>query len=122
MEACRDELSVAETDIGADDHAIFLAMIDESIAGFYDLKSMAADRMEMQALFVEPASIGRGVGRRLMAHACEEARRRGATSIFIQSDPNAERFYRAAGAVKIGERPSGSIAGRMLPEYRIDLS
>ena len=35
-------------------------------------------------------------------------------------DPNAADFYESAGARLIGERPSDSIEGRMLPLYEID--
>jgi hypothetical protein len=40
----------------------------------------------------------------------------------IQSDPNAERFYRAAGGVFTGTRESGSIRGRYLPVFEILLN
>ncbi|WP_067619878.1 hypothetical protein [Alicyclobacillus acidiphilus] len=33
----------------------------------------------------------------------------------IRPDPNAEPFYLAMGAQRVGEVPSGSIPGRMLP-------
>jgi hypothetical protein len=35
----------------------------------------------------------------------------------IQGDPNAAEFYQRCGARKIGERPSASIPGRVLPLY-----
>ncbi|TCT06419.1 hypothetical protein EDC22_1111 [Tepidamorphus gemmatus] len=33
----------------------------------------------------------------------------------VDSDPFAEGFYLAMGAQRVGEAPSGAIAGRMLP-------
>jgi hypothetical protein len=39
----------------------------------------------------------------------------------IESDPFAEKFHLALGAARIGEAPSGSIAGRMLPRMRFTL-
>lgn len=45
----------------------------------------------------------------------------GATKLIIQGDPNAERFYLAAGAVLTGTRESGSIPGRYLPTFAINL-
>lgn len=49
------------------------------------------------------------------------AAKHGATASNIVSDPNAERFYLAAGGVRIGERASESIPGRYLPEFEIPL-
>lgn len=45
----------------------------------------------------------------------------GADRLSIQADPNAERFYLAAGARRTGATESSSIAGRMLPTLDIDL-
>lgn len=39
----------------------------------------------------------------------------------IKCDPNAAGFYPAAGAKLVGERASGSIPGRDLPLFEIDL-
>jgi hypothetical protein len=38
-----------------------------------------------------------------------------AAAASIDADPNAEAFYLAMGAVRIGQTPSGSIPGRVLP-------
>ena len=40
----------------------------------------------------------------------------------VQSDPHAEGFYRAMGMERVGEVPSGSIPGRVLPKLRITLA
>ena len=76
----------------------------------------------MNALFVEPECIGQGFGRRLIEAAKADAREWGAVELVVQGDPNADRFYRAAGAVRIGQRVSCSIPGRYLPLYRIPLT
>ena len=39
----------------------------------------------------------------------------------IQGDPNAADFYRAAGAVQVGERASASVPGRVLPLFELAL-
>ena len=39
----------------------------------------------------------------------------------IQGDPNASKFYEAAGARLVGTRESGSVPGRDLPLYEIDI-
>ncbi len=39
----------------------------------------------------------------------------------VESDPNAEAFYRAQGGVPVGRAPSASIPGRELPVLKIAL-
>ena len=117
LEACRDELRVEP----GPDRKYFCAEHGGAVVGFYGLTRLDDDGVELEALFVEPGMIGRGVGRRLLEHAIAHARKRGATRMLIQGDPNAEQFYRAAGGVKTGEQRSGSIPGRMLPLFEIAL-
>ena len=67
-----------------------------------------------------PASSSRwpsatGVGRALWEKAEALARDAGAAKIGLDSDPYAEGFYLAMGAMRVGEAPSGSIPGRVLP-------
>ncbi|MYS01695.1 MULTISPECIES: GNAT family N-acetyltransferase, partial [unclassified Streptomyces] len=73
-------------------------------------------------MFVEPDAIGQGVGRLLFGHAREQARRLGFTLLTIDADPNAEPFYTAMGAVRVGAVPSGSVPGRMLPLLELALT
>lgn len=51
----------------------------------------------------------------------EVARALGLSSLLIDADPNAEGFYLRMGAERVGEVPSGSISGRMLPLLRYGL-
>ncbi len=122
MESCRDELTYTPRQIELARFRFAVAESDGRIVGFYALEQLSADEIELDALFVEPSCIGKGVGRALMAHAKHEAATMGAASLVIQADPNAERFYRAAGGVQVGRRESGSIPGRFLPVFRIDLA
>ena len=50
-----------------------------------------------------------------------KARAVGAPRLWVESDPNAESFYRACGFRRVGETPSGSIAGRSLPLLVMEL-
>ncbi len=119
LEACRAELTLTAEKI--ERHPTFVVEDGGSPAGFYTLEPLSPDAVELGLLYVEPQCQGRGLGRVLMDHACAEARARGFCTLEIQSDPNAEAFYRAMGAVRIGTRPSGSIPGRTLPLLRLDL-
>jgi predicted N-acetyltransferase YhbS len=121
LEACRNELAVDGSRIGCADYRCFVAVQDEAIVGFYTLESMSAGVWELDALFVEPAHIGTGIGRSLVQHALHILSQRGATRLVIQGDPNATEFYTAIGARQVGTRESGSIPGRLLPLFEIDI-
>lgn len=70
--------------------------------------------LELSHLWVHPAAMGRGLGRRLFELAVEHARSVGASRLEIVSDPHAEAFYRRLGAHRRGEVESRP-AGRQLP-------
>jgi GNAT superfamily N-acetyltransferase len=77
---------------------------------------------ELAGLFVDPAAIGRGVGGSLLRHAVRIAAGLGMTVLEIDSDPNAEPFYRHAGAVRTGESPSTVDPTRLLPRLELAVS
>ena len=85
------------------------------LAGFYSLERLSPEEVELGYLYVEPEYIGGGHGSRLIAHAVRLARGLGYQRMVIQSDPNAEGFYAAAGGARIGSKESLSIPGRQLP-------
>lgn len=118
LAACREELTVRPADVAA--RRTVVAEEDGRILGFTTLDG-EPPRGALGMMFVEPDAIGRGVGRRLFAHTMDEARRLGFTRLTIDADPNAEPFYRAMGAVRIGATPSGSIPGRELPLLEVAL-
>jgi GNAT superfamily N-acetyltransferase len=74
---------------------------------------------ELEDLWLDPALIGHGQGRRLFEHAVRAARELGFRSLLIEADPNAEGFYMAVGAARIGTRRSPS--GRTLPLLRVQI-
>lgn len=59
-------------------------------------------RREITHLWVDPASQGRGVGRRLVKAVVDEAARRGWRRLTVESDPHAAQFYEALGARRVG--------------------
>lgn len=121
MTACRNELTYTPEQVAAGG---FHVLEDGGeVRGFYALTKISPTALELEAMFVEPDCIGRGYGRALMEHALEQASHtEHIERLVIQSDPNAAQFYERAGARKIGERASGSIEGRLLPLYDIELA
>ena len=76
---------------------------------------------ELDALFVEPAAMGQGIGSRLWRHAVSSAAKLGCSEMVWQSDPQAEGFYLAMGAEPAGELESTVMPGRLLPLMRFRL-
>ena len=119
MAACRDELTVRPGDTAGGRTVV--AEEDGRVLGFTTLSGEPPEGA-LGMMFVEPGTIGRGVGRLLFEHTMGRARRLGFETLTIDADPNAEPFYTAMGAVRIGATPSGSIPGRSLPLLRIALA
>ena len=121
LDACRIELTVDRDRIGSDEYHCFVAIDETEILGFYTIENVSASVSELEALFVEPAHIGTGIGRFLVQHAIQTLSERKVARLIIQGDPHATDFYLAAGAREIGHRESASIPGRTLPLFEIDI-
>lgn len=119
LESCRQELAVDANRIGSDDYECRVAADKTGILGFYTVEKVSEGVYELEALFVEPEHIGKGVGRSLVRHAIKSLSERRASRLIIQGDPNVSHFYVAAGARQIGYRESGSIPDRQLPLFEI---
>jgi N-acetylglutamate synthase-like GNAT family acetyltransferase len=73
---------------------------------------------ELEAMFVEPAYKGQGLGRQMFDYAEMRLRELGAQRVELDADPFAAGFYEAMGCSLVGYSPSGSIPGRILPRMR----
>jgi GNAT superfamily N-acetyltransferase len=93
---------------------------DESgrVVGCYVLERDTGG-LRLEHLWLDPAAIGGGLGRRLFEHAAKAARQLGAEALLIEADPNAEGFYLHMGARRIGQTIS-HVTGteRVLPLLR----
>ena len=91
------------------------------IFGFYALTD-AGNRARLEHLWILPEAMGQGLGRKLFAHAVERARDLGYSTFEIESDPNAEGFYRRMGARRVATK-STEINGtaRELPVLRYEI-
>ncbi len=116
MEMCRLEMSVSPEDI--ETQTVVVAQVGPKIVGFYSLEPDGTGGGELHKLFVSPDFIGHGIGRRLFEDMCLQASSAGFQTIFLDSDPYALGFYERMGCAVIGEMPSGSIPGRMLPRMQ----
>jgi GNAT superfamily N-acetyltransferase len=98
---------------------VYVAVGAEEIIGVCALLRTETEA-EIEHLWVLPRSMGMGVGRALLEHAISAARGWSVDRIRIVSDPNAVGFYRASGAVEIGD-VAATPEGRRLPVLELVL-
>lgn len=119
LNQCVSELTYDPDQIEDERFDFTVAERNDRIAGFYALARLSATTFQLEALFVEPEHIGSGIGRSLFQHALGVVAAKSGSVLSIQGDPNAERFYLAAGAKQIGVSESESVPGRFLPVFEI---
>ena len=101
----------------------FVAERDHRIVGFYLLiRSFPAWQLDHFWVLLEFNR--QGIGRALLEHAKLTAAAGGATAIAIDSDPNAERFYLACGALRLGQVPAPipDYPDRVRPQLELPLA
>lgn len=74
----------------------------------------------LDELWIDPPSMGFGIGSRLFHHAAGRARVLGAGRLVLEAEPHAVGFYEKLGARRIGESEPGAW-GRRLPLMALDL-
>jgi len=121
METCRAELTYDAHQIASENFEFTVCQLSDRVVGFYGIECSDDNQPELCALFVEPEYIGQGYGHLLIEAAKRRAGELGAECLIVQGDPNAESFYKAAGGICTGQSESGSVPGRFLPLFRIDL-
>ena len=100
MKSWRDALTIRPEFIAS--HATQAAHLEDRIIGFYAL-GPPTHRVQLLHLWVLPVAMGQGVGRALFTHAYTLAKELGGQELEIESDPNAEGFYRHMGAQRVRE-------------------
>jgi GNAT superfamily N-acetyltransferase len=101
---------------------VFVVAQAEQLLGFYALDCAGA-LASLEHLWVLPTHLGQGLGAALLRHAMLRARQLGARAIEIESDPDAEGFYRRLGAERVGQVPAPMEGqpDRVLPLLRLAL-
>jgi GNAT superfamily N-acetyltransferase len=125
LAAARADLTFTEAELAADIVYVLEVYVVEQdveqdgfVMGFYKLREVTPDRVELVDLFMEPSSIGQGWGRLLWEHAVATATSLGYVQMTWESDPNAEGFYLHMGAERVGAVESSIQPGRFMPRMR----
>ncbi|MEU7253555.1 GNAT family N-acetyltransferase [Streptomyces sp. NPDC045251] len=86
-----------------ENHRVFVAVeandVTGRVLGFYALVLVPP---ELDLLFVQDGTQGRGIGRLLVDHMKTQARAAGLDRVRVVSHPPAEGFYRSVGALPTG--------------------
>lgn len=79
---------------------------DGEVTGFATVLPAAGGEAELDALFVRPARMRRGIGARLVEDAARRARDEGAARLAVTANPHAAVFYGRCGFRAVGETPT----------------
>lgn len=112
LEKCREPLALTPGILAARPNRV--ALVDDQAVGFVMIDTIS-EPADLLSLFVEPAAMGRGVGRALFDWAESAARAAGHTILRVEADPGAVEFYRRCGAVPAGWAISEADPDRRLP-------
>ena len=118
IESWREELTITSKMI--EEMMIYKFLQDNTIVGFYALNPPKENTIELEMLFVLPDFIGRKIGKQLLYHSFEKAKKLGCNSMTLLADPNAVAFYESQGFCEIDKKES-SIPNRFLPILKVDL-
>ena len=98
----------------------YVAELGQEHVGFFLLIPEGV-QWKLEHFWMHPLHMGKGYGKNMLSKAASIAALGGAASLLIDSDPNAESFYLACGAERIGELPApiAGAAERVLPILRL---
>jgi GNAT superfamily N-acetyltransferase len=81
---------------------VFVSEWRGAIVGFAAVEPGADGESELDALFVDPNMQRRGIGRALIEHCGEFARRQGSRALHVIGNPHAKNFYDECGFEVVG--------------------
>ncbi len=117
-----DELAGLPGDYAPPRGALFVVPGAERLAGMIGIRPLDGAVCEMKRLYVRPEARGRGLARRLVAQALDEARRLGYSEIRLDTLPmmgDAQALYVALGFSDIAAYYDTPIAGTRFMAKRL---
>jgi N-acetylglutamate synthase-like GNAT family acetyltransferase len=99
---------------------VFVLEQDGAVLGFCAILPRPDGDTELDALFVDPSTQRRGVGRMLIEHCAKVAHSAGSSALHVVGNPHAEHFYLACGFLTVGTFNTrfgpGLLMRRLLPK------
>lgn len=118
LDAYRQIYSLTEDYIR--NHPTIVMEDDGNIIGFYSFIE-SDDEVSLEYFYLDPAYIGKGLGRELWEHLADFCRNRGILELVFVSSPEAKAFYEKMGAVNVGEVNSLVARDRRILKWKIVL-
>ena len=105
------------------EHRVLLAENVGQLVGMCALEDRGT-RWSLEHVWVDPGSMGQGVGRTLVRQALDLARTVRPGQVVAEADPNAAGFYRRMGAREIGAVPAAmpGAPARVLPVFAFEVA
>lgn len=105
------------------DHSVFVVEEQGRVMGFYGVVLHGEGSWaELEYLYVDPAFLGRGLGKLLWLHMTACLKALGVTYLELVTSLQAEAFYHKMGAVTIAQTASTVIPGRTIPRLHYALT
>lgn len=101
--------------------SIYKLVVDAKIIGYYSFIYENKHTVKLDNLFVLPDFIGKGFGKILLDDFLLHINDKGIKKVILQSDPNAEMFYKRFGFIKTGQIET-SIKDRYLPVMELNIT
>ncbi|TPD71262.1 GNAT family N-acetyltransferase [Flavobacterium microcysteis] len=118
LEKWRNDLTITQDYI--ENNETFKLIVDDEIIGYYSILKLENKIIKLDYLFLLPKFIGKGYGKFLMNHCIKKAKEINMKKIILDSDPNAELFYKSFG-FKTYNQLKTSIENRFLPQMELDI-
>ena len=119
IEKWKDDLTISAEYI--DKNEVYKLKEDDKLIGYYSFQSADCKKVKLDNIFIDPEFIRRGYGKILMNHFFKQVKNKGFENIYLDSDPNAEKFYQNLGFKVIGQLES-SIKNRFLPIMELEIN
>jgi GNAT superfamily N-acetyltransferase len=103
MASWRDDLTISPDYIRA--HEVWAADEDARLAGVCALER-GATSWKLEHVWVDPESMGRGIGQALVTHALQHAATVAPMNVHVVADPHAATFYEKLGWLRTGTIPA----------------
>ena len=118
IESWREDLTVTPKMI--ETCVIYQFKVNNAAVGFYVLNTQKEELIKLEMLFVLPAFIGKGIGKKLLEHAFKKAKTSNCKTIELVADPNAIPFYISQGFLE-KDKIGSAVLGRFLSLMQKDL-